>query len=665
MFRRILIANRGEIACRIIGTCRRLGVETVAVYSDADADALHVRLADQAVRVGGAAPGDSYLQIDRIIEAARATGAEAIHPGYGFLAENPAFARACAEAQLVFIGPSPATMDRMGSKADAKATMEAAGVPTVPGYHGEDQSEETLATEAERIGFPLMIKAAAGGGGKGMRIVRAAEKMTDALASARREARNAFGDDRVILERYIERPRHIEVQVFGDVHGNIVHLFERDCSSQRRYQKIIEEAPAPGLSEELRRAIHQAGVAAARAVDYVNAGTVELILGADDEFFFMEMNTRLQVEHPVTEAITGIDLVEWQLRVAAGEPLPLDQDAIVASGHAIEARIYAEDPAQNFLPSSGTIEWLALPELGRVDTGVCTGDTVTVHYDPMLAKLTTWGDDRRAALARMRHALARTAVFGPTTNLDFLSALVAHPVLVEARIHTAYLDGHLNEVYAIDDEPPVQALFAAAIVRLLDDELGSVTRQATTTDPWSPWGMADGWRIGHAGRRVVSLRQADRHHRDDSSQVDAWGYGGRYRLAFGNHRIEVDQARLEEQRLTWRDASGRQHRVVLSHGRLIQVAHDQRLYQFIAEDPFAVEEAGAQAENRVTAPMPGRVVALRVNAGDTVNEGQELAVMEAMKMELSLTASMDGKVTGVHATVGEFVEADTLLIELE
>jgi len=440
LFDKILIANRGEIACRIIRTCRRLGIASVAVYSDADAGALHVRMADEAVHIGGPAPADSYLRGERILQAARATGAQAIHPGYGFLSENADFAEAVAAAGLVFIGPRPESMRRMGSKAGAKELMAAAGVPVVPGYTGQDQSPQTLLREAARIGFPLMIKAAHGGGGKGMRVVHRLEDFPAALESCQREARGAFGRDRVLLERYIASPRHIEVQVFGDAHGNLVHLHERECSAQRRYQKVLEESPSPFLTPERRQAMGQAAVAAARAIDYVNAGTVEFIVDGEGAFWFMEINTRLQVEHPVTEMVTGLDLVEWQLRVAAGEPLPLRQERIAQRGHAIEVRLYAEDPEAGFLPASGTLRRLVLPTPSpqvRVDAGVEAGDTVSVFYDPMIAKLIVHDADRPAALARLREALAASHVAGTRTNLAFLEALVRHPAVVEGRIDTA------------------------------------------------------------------------------------------------------------------------------------------------------------------------------------------------------------------------------------
>ncbi|HMB43701.1 MAG TPA: biotin carboxylase N-terminal domain-containing protein, partial [Luteimonas sp.] len=509
MFRKILIANRGEIACRVIRTARLLGIATVAVYSDADADAQHVRQADEAHPIGGARPQDSYLRGDRIIAVALAAGAEAIHPGYGFLSENADFADAVDAAGLVFIGPSGTTMRRMGSKAGAKDLMQAADVPVVPGYTGEDQSPQRLEAEADRIGYPLMIKAAHGGGGKGMRIVRAREEFLPNLLSCQREAASAFGRDRVLLERYIEQPRHIEIQIFGDIHGNVIHLGERECSAQRRYQKVLEESPSPFLTPQLRADMGAAAVQAGRAIDYANAGTVEFIVAPDGRFYFMEINTRLQVEHPVTEMVTGLDLVEWQLRVAAGEPLPLRQEQVESRGHALEVRLYAEDPEQNFLPGSGRLERLRLPtpsEHVRVDGGVVEGDTVTIFYDPMIAKVIAWDLDRPRALARLRGALSECEIVGPKSNIAFLEALIRHPVVVDASIDTGYLDRHLEEVLPGNPQPPpLEELAAAAAACLLYDEAAIARAARASGDPHSPWAIADGWRLGHAGMRQLAF----------------------------------------------------------------------------------------------------------------------------------------------------------------
>lgn len=477
MFEKILIANRGEIACRVIRTCRKLGIRTVAVYSEADADAQHVRQADEAYPIGGPRPADSYLRGDAIIEVARRSGAQAIHPGYGFLSENADFADAVEAAGIAFIGPKAASMRKMGSKAGAKELMQAAGVPVVPGYTGEDQDPAHLHREADRIGYPLMIKAAHGGGGKGMRIVRDSGDFLANLESCQREARNAFGRDRVLLERYVEQPRHIEIQIFGDANGQVIHLNERECSAQRRYQKVLEESPSPFLSPQQRAQMGAAAVMAGHAIDYVNAGTVEFIVGQDGGFYFMEINTRLQVEHPVTELVTGLDLVEWQLRVAAGEPLPQPQDAIVQRGHAIEVRLYAEDPEAGFLPGSGKLERLRLPQADahvRLDSGVIEGDTVTIFYDPMIAKLIVFDLDRPRALARLRAALAQCEIVGPKSNIEFLERLARHPAVVGGTIDTGYLDRHLDEFMPAakgdDDDGDRDLLIGATVAELLSQE---------------------------------------------------------------------------------------------------------------------------------------------------------------------------------------------------
>ena len=663
MFDKILIANRGEIACRVIRTARRLGIRTVAVFSDADADAQHVRLADEAYRLGGPRPADSYLRGDAIIDVARQAGAQAIHPGYGFLSENADFADAAEAAGLVFIGPKAASMRKMGSKAGAKDLMQAAGVPVVPGYTGADQSPNTLSREAARIGFPLMIKAAHGGGGKGMRIVRALEEFIPNLESCQREAKNAFGRERVLLERYIESPRHIEIQVFADAHGDTIHLNERECSAQRRYQKVFEESPSPFLTPELRQAMGDAAVLAARAIDYTNAGTVEFIVDPDGNFYFMEINTRLQVEHPVTEMTTGLDLVEWQLRVAAGEPLPLTQTDVPRLGHAIEVRLYAEDPEAGFLPGSGTLDRLALPAPSahvRIDSGVVEGDTVTIFYDPMIAKLIVHDADRPRALARLREALAQCTIDGPKSNIAFLERLFRHPSIVEARIDTGYLDRHLEEfmpAHEVGEAP----LAAAAVAELLLQEQASRADAARSNDSTSPWAIADGWRLGHAGNRRLAFL-----HRGERIELVAHGSAGRYRIAHGDRLLEIEGARLAETVLSGRfNGVGRRFRMS-RHNDAIDI-HDG--VQRLRLQPLPVYQRdgdkGGDTDDRVRAPMPGRVVAVRVAAGDTVKQGQELLVMEAMKMELALKAPREGTVAEVRAATGEFVEADSILIMLD
>ena len=658
MFERVLIANRGEIACRVIRTCRRLGIHTIAVYSQADANAQHVRLADEAWPIGGPRPTESYLRGDAILEVARKSGAQAIHPGYGFLSENTAFARACADAGIVFIGPRPESIDAMGSKAAAKALMERHQVPLVPGYHGEDQSAGVLAEQARRTGFPLMIKAAAGGGGKGMRIVRSEAEFVDALASAQREAASSFGDTRVILERYVEHPRHIEFQVFGDTQGEVIHLNERECSAQRRYLKVLEETPSPFLDDARRTAMGAAAVAAAKAVNYVGAGTVEFIVAQNGEFFFMEMNTRLQVEHPVTEETLGLDLVEWQLRIAAGQPLPLAQEQIKAHGHAIEVRLYAEDPDQNFLPGSGKLVKLRLPAPSRhvrLDGGVIEGDTVTIFYDPMIAKLIVWDVDRAQALQRLRDALMASEIVGPKSNIAFLERLSRHPVVVEGRIDTGYLDRHLDQFLAGDVAPAAPVLFAAAVAALVHDE-GSVASNAS--DPHSPWSRADAWRVGHAGKRIVALSLHGQRH-----EVEAHGHDGNYQLRCGDASCDVQGARLGADALSAR-FDGEALRVPVHTDAARVTVHDTRGYRYAFEraPAFAWESKEATGGNQITAPMPGRIVLVKAQAGDTVEEGQELLVMEAMKMELALKAPRGGNIASVHATQGDFVEADTVLL---
>ncbi|UNK49501.1 acetyl-CoA carboxylase biotin carboxylase subunit [Lysobacter sp. S4-A87] len=684
MFDKILIANRGEIACRVIRTCRRLGIATVAVYSQADADAQHVRLADEAWPIGGPRPAESYLRGDAILEVALKSGAQAIHPGYGFLSENADFADAVEAAGLAFIGPRAASMRKMGSKAGAKELMQAAGVPVVPGYTGEDQSPELLQREADAIGYPLMIKAAHGGGGKGMRIVRNSAEFAANLESCQREARNAFGRDRVLLERYVERPRHIEIQVFGDSHGHAIHLNERECSAQRRYQKVLEESPSPFLSPQLREAMGAAAVLAARAIDYVNAGTVEFIVGQDGDFYFMEINTRLQVEHPVTEFVTGLDLVEWQLRVAAGDALPLAQDQIAQRGHAIEVRLYAEDPDAGFLPGSGRLERLRLPAADdhvRIDSGVIEGDTVTIFYDPMIAKLIVYDTDRPAALARLRAALAKCDIAGPKSNIEFLERLVRHPVVVEGRIDTGYLDRHLDEFVQAGSQAGTQAasdgadqdlLLAAATAQLLAQERSSLERAGVSADPSSPWAIADGWRLGHGSRRSLAFLQGEQR-----LELHAQGSNGSYRIEHADRIHTVEGARSEAGDALSLRIDGRGRRFTLAMdaastdmprdggGQRIVVHDGGRRLRLQAVPMYRPERSsGVGAGNQLLAPMPGRVVLVKAAPGDEVEAGQELMVIEAMKMELSLKAPRAGTVAEVRAAAGDFVEADAVLVAL-
>ena len=662
MFSTLLVANRGEIACRVIRTARKLGIRTVAVFSDADADAQHVRLADEAHHIGGPRPQDSYLRGDAIIEVALRSGAEAIHPGYGFLSENAEFADAVAAAGIAFIGPSGASMRKMGSKAGAKDLMAAAGVPVVPGYTGEDQSPGLLQREADRIGYPLMIKAAHGGGGKGMRIVRAAPEFAASLESCQREASSAFGKDRVLLERYIEHPRHIEIQIFGDAHGNAIHLGERECSAQRRYQKVLEESPSPFLTPELRAAMGAAAVQAAHAIDYANAGTVEFIVGQDGAFYFMEINTRLQVEHPVTEEVTGLDLVEWQLRIAAGEPLPLRQQDIAQRGHAIEVRLYAEDPDAGFLPGSGTLQTLHLPAPSahvRIDSGVVEGDTVTIFYDPMIAKLIVHDDDRPRALARLREALAQCVVRGPKSNVGFLERLVRHPAIVGGTIDTGYLDRHLDEFLAPAREDDA-LLVAATTLQLLRQEAAARDAASRGSDPSSPWASADGWRLGHAGTRRLAFANGGR------IELTAHGHGGEYRIERGDAAWQVSGARLQGDALSLRlDGGMRRFRAIPDGDDVLVHDGTQRLRLRVEPVYRSLAGADTSAESRIRAPMPGRVVLVQASAGDSVQAGDVVLVLEAMKMELALKAPRDGVLAEIRAQPGEFVEADAVLATLE
>ncbi len=662
MFSKILIANRGEIACRLIKTARRLGIKTVAVYSDADRSARHVAMADEAVHIGASPARESYLLADRIIDAARRTGAEAIHPGYGFLSENAAFADACAAAGIVFIGPPAAAIRAMGSKSEAKKIMEKAGVPLVPGYHGDDQSPELLAREAARIGFPVLIKASAGGGGKGMRVVESAEKFGDALAGAKREAKAAFADDHVLIEKYLTRPRHIEIQVFADGHGHCLYLFERDCSIQRRHQKVIEEAPAPGMQPERRKAMGEAAVAAARAIGYRGAGTVEFIADQDGTFFFMEMNTRLQVEHPVTEAITGQDLVAWQLMVAAGGAMPLTQDELRIDGHAVEVRLYAEDPARNFLPSTGRLLHLRLPEEGphvRVDTGVRQGDTVTPFYDPMIAKVIVHDADRASALRRMAILMGETEVVGVATNAALLKALCSHPAFVGGEVDTGFIERHRASLFSglkpVDD----RMLAVATLARLMEWEA-----VRSTNDPWD---VKNGFRLLDEGHDEVRWKDGDREvtaiarrHRDGSIGLELPG---------GTLEARVQAA--EDGRLAIRLGSDTFTATVVRRPTADGVDYtlfaDGASRRLRLVDPLDVTqyEASVSGEGAVRAPLPGKIIDLRVKAGDKVSKGQPLLVLEAMKMEHTLAAPADGTVKTLRYAVGEQVVEGAELVEFE
>jgi 3-methylcrotonyl-CoA carboxylase alpha subunit len=661
MINTLLIANRGEIAYRIMRSAKALGIRTVAVYSSQDSDALHVRSADTAVAIGAASAAESYLRGDRIIAAAKAAGAEAIHPGYGFLAENAEFAEQCAAAGLVFVGPPASAIRAMGSKSEAKALMHAAGVPVVPGYHGAAQDDATLTSQALAVGFPLLVKASAGGGGKGMRVVHAAEEFQAAVDSARREALSAFGDAQVLLERFIAAGRHVEIQVFFDSHGNGVHLFERDCSVQRRYQKVIEEAPAPKLSQDMRDAMYAAALNAGRAVAYEGAGTVELIVGTD-EFFFMEMNTRLQVEHPVTEAITGIDLVEWQLLVAAGEALPLAQEQIRHSGHAVEVRLYAEDPARGFLPATGTLKALRMPPTGagiRIDTGVSAGDEISIFYDPMIAKIIAHADTRETAIRRLQTALANTQIAGLTTNAEFLQRLLSHPEVLAGGVDTGVLSRD-GEALAHAEVSPAGFIDAAAIWLAL--RANACAEQAlASAEVDSPWNASDGWRMNHDYLEPLTLSTRE----GDSVTVLAHSSRGATALEADGQLIDYRCEQRDE--TTW---------VVTTHGisRQIGVHLDQQTLTLFdtgttqvyeVADPLSDATDTGVSAGSLRAPMPGKIIETYVGVGDSVTAGQALLLMEAMKMEHPIIAPTDGTVTELRFSAGMQVEEGTELVVLD
>ncbi|EUC15513.1 acetyl/propionyl/methylcrotonyl-CoA carboxylase subunit alpha [Paraburkholderia hospita] len=668
MFNKILIANRGEIACRVAATCKRLGITSVAVYSDADANAKHVAACDEAMHIGGSTAAESYLRVERIIEAAIATGAQAVHPGYGFLSENEDFAHACEKAGIAFIGPPVEAIAAMGSKAAAKALMHSAAVPLVPGYHGDDQNADLLHRQADEIGYPVLLKASAGGGGKGMRVVTRTEEFDAALASCKREAASSFGNDRVLIEKYLTRPRHVEVQVFADKHGGAVYLFDRDCSVQRRHQKVLEEAPAPGLQPHVRRAMGEAAVAAARAVNYVGAGTVEFIMTEGGEFYFMEMNTRLQVEHPVTEMVTGLDLVEWQLRVAAGEPLPLAQDQLKIEGHAIEARIYAEHPARGFLPSTGTLKHLRMPEgvefsLGaggerapvRIDSGVREGDTITPFYDPMIAKLIVHGASREEALKRMSHALRGCEVVGPHTNVEFLQRIVASVPFSTGDLDTGLIERHHDALFAPVKKPFVEAL-ALACGALL-------TREGGVAHGASPWDALSHWRLNGGYTQTLNWRDVEK----EAAFTAVFSRDGDTRTLTHDGRTEP---------FKWWTGAG-QH----EYGATIGDAHvtgrvfidGDTFHVFCRGDALAFEWQNLLAhaadaehgEGRLTAPMPGKVIAVLVEQGAVVEKGQPLIVMEAMKMEHTIGSPTAGKVAEVLYAVGDQVTDGAQLLVLD
>ena len=663
MFKKILIANRGEIACRVAATARRMAIKTVTVYSDADAGAKHVAACDEAVHIGGSAPGESYLRWERIIEAARATGAEAIHPGYGFLSENEEFARACVKAGLIFIGPPASAIQAMGLKAESKQLMEKAGVPLVPGYHGSDQDPALLQREADRIGYPVLIKASAGGGGKGMRAVDKSEDFAAALASCRREAINSFGDDAVLVEKYAQRPRHIEIQVFGDTQGNYVYLFERDCSVQRRHQKVLEEAPAPGMTEALRREMGEAAVAAARAVNYVGAGTVEFIVEQLDgkmKFYFMEMNTRLQVEHPVTEAITGLDLVEWQFRVAAGEPLPLKQAQLKIHGHAIEARICAENPDKQFLPATGTLQVYRQPACTRferadggvrIDDGVREGDAISPYYDSMVAKLIVHGDTREDALARMDMALGEFHIVGLQTNVQFLRHVVASESFAKADLDTALIQ---REAAVLFEQEKIGApiAMAGAIAFTLQQE-----KALETADPFS---RRDGWRSHGPVSRSFEF---EFHGQPHKAQL-TYQHDGSLQLALNGQALSLHIEPAADGLLVTLNGQ-RAHLQVYRLDEQVHLFGAGGATQITVIDPLAHAGVAQHEAGRLTAPMPGKVLSFAVQAGDKVSRGQALAVMEAMKMEHTIAAPADGVVAEILYAPGDQVQEGAEMLRLQ
>ncbi|MBZ5755301.1 acetyl/propionyl/methylcrotonyl-CoA carboxylase subunit alpha [Pseudomonas sp. S5(2021)] len=641
----LLVANRGEIACRVMRTAKALGLTTVAVHSAIDANARHAREADIRVDLGGAKPADSYLLVDKLIKAAKASGAQAIHPGYGFLSENAGFARACDAAGLIFLGPPASAIDAMGSKSAAKALMETAGVPLVPGYHGESQDYETFRAAAEVIGYPVLLKAAAGGGGKGMKVVERESELGEALASAQREAQAAFGDARMLVEKYVLKPRHVEIQVFADGHGNCLYLNERDCSIQRRHQKVVEEAPAPGLSAELRRAMGEAAVKAAKAIGYVGAGTVEFLLDARGEFFFMEMNTRLQVEHPVTEAITGLDLVAWQIRVARGEPLPISQDEVPLNGHAIEVRLYAEDPDNDFLPATGTLDLYREAADGpgrRVDSGVTEGDTVSPFYDPMLGKLIAWGENREQARQRLLAMLAETAVGGVKTNLAFLRRVLAHPAFANAELDTGFIARHQGELLPPQGELP-ESFWQLAASAFVQGEAERVRND----DPHSPWQSKSGWRAGLPAETDLALSCSE------AQQMVRLRPASAPKAQLIGEQLVVEQEGLR-----------RQHRAIRPGDNLyLEWNGELRCVQRV--DPIAEAEASHAHHGGLTAPMNGSIVRVLVEAGQHVEAGAALVVLEAMKMEHSIRAPQAGVVKGLYCSEGELVSEGTALVELE
>ncbi|WP_371188942.1 acetyl-CoA carboxylase biotin carboxylase subunit [Thalassotalea maritima] len=662
MFKKILIANRGEIACRVMRTARDMGILTVAVYSDADRDAMHVNMADEAVYIGKSPSRESYLDADKVIEAAIQTGAEAIHPGYGFLSENSEFCRLCAANNITFIGPPVAAIDAMGSKSAAKQIMEQANVPLVPGYHGDDQSESILKAAADDMGYPVLLKATAGGGGKGMRQVWSQTEFAAELAAAKREAMSSFADDRMLVEKYLTQPRHVEIQVFCDNHGNAVYLFERDCSVQRRHQKVIEEAPAPGLNDELRQQMGEAAIQAAKAIGYQGAGTVEFLLDVDNSFYFMEMNTRLQVEHPVTEKITNQDLVEWQLRVAANQPLPCQQHELAISGHAFEARIYAEDANNDFLPATGQLSFLQTPDESkyvRVDTGVRQGDDVSVFYDPMIAKLIVWDENRDRALQRLQKALREYRIKGVTTNIDFLFNLATCSAFVEADLDTGFIEKHKDSIFhndrhVMEDEQVIAALF----LQLHQQQPGSCLHNQR--DITSPWNNSNSWRLNEASINRFSV---DVNNNCVPVEVEIRGSGSatHYLIRIADNVFDAQGEVVGDELIA----------TINGHRRRFRIAENEQQFSLFADTGVihfnltAIDmgdDSEAEQHGGLTAPMNGTMVTLLVEAGSSVEKGQPLLIMEAMKMEHTIKAPADGVVDEFYFAAGDMVDGGAELL---
>lgn len=667
MFSKILIANRGEIACRIIKTARNFGILTVAVYSDADANALHVAMADEAINIGPAPSRESYLNGEKVIAAAKQTGAEAIHPGYGFLSENANFCKTCQQNGIVFIGPPVGAIEAMGSKAAAKTIMEQAKVPLVPGYHGDDQDPAVLKQAADSMGYPVLLKATAGGGGKGMRQVWSVGEFDEALAAAKREALNGFNDDRMLVEKYLTQPRHVEIQVFCDQLGNAVYLAERDCSVQRRHQKVIEEAPAPGMSEQLRKQMGEAAIRCAQAIDYQGAGTVEFLLDVDGSFYFMEMNTRLQVEHPVTEMITGQDLVEWQLRVASGEPLPLTQDQITLSGHAFEARIYAEDPDNDFLPATGTLSFLQPPLESshvRVDTGVLQGDEVSVYYDPMIAKLIVWDEDRDKALRRLSKALREYRIGGLTTNLGFLYNLVSCEPFKAADLDTGFIERHESLIFHTNEQDIAEQLTLAALYILLNRSRQAALAAAQSNDPFSPWNTSNSWRLNESYQQTLEILC---HKQSYSLVIEQHSQGDKlcYAISLGGKTLTA-QGELQDNNLL-AEINGHRSQATVAEYKLSDSTIAYSLYSGNGALEFSLPSAELGSDEgdengSLTAPMNGTIVSLLVAPQQAIRQGEGLLIMEAMKMEHTLRAPCDGTVEAFYYQAGDLVDGGAELI---